>query len=139
MLLLLEHVEHAIRLFEYRKNNYFCHTLVCRRSADRTFRCMRGRLSALTTTSGQCTASPDDQLLYFWIHWSYNAPLGFHLTSESVQVFQVGPRIRPLFHVSVSVSGCVSGRFQCGYPIPRFSIRQTYDLPVFSLLLPVLT
>jgi len=36
---------------------------------------------------------------------------------------------RPLFHVSVSGSGCVSGRFQCGRPIPRFSIRQTY-LPV---------
>jgi len=45
--------------------------------------------------------------------------------------------VRPLFHVSVSgsgcVSGCVSGRFRCGRPIPRFSIRQTY-LPVFTLL-----
>ena len=44
---------------------------------------------------------------------------------------------RPLFHVSVSGSGCVSvsvcGRFQCGHPIQRFSIRQTY-LPVFTLL-----
>ena len=41
--------------------------------------------------------------------------------------------LRPLFNVSVSGSGCVSGRFQCGRPIPRFSIRQTY-LPVFTLL-----
>ena len=45
--------------------------------------------------------------------------------------------IRPLFHVSVSESGCVSvcvsGRYQCGHPIPRFSIRQTYR-PVCTLL-----
>ena len=41
------------------------------------------------------------------------------------------------FQYSVSGSGCVSvsvsGRFHCGHPILRFSVRQTY-LPVYTLL-----
>jgi len=48
-------------------------------------------------------------------------------------LYQVSEKLWPLFHVSVSDSGCVSGRFQCGRPIPCFSICQTY-LPVFTLL-----
>jgi len=58
-----------------------------------------------------------------------------YLSKSDCNITVVFVRIRPLFHISVSVSGCVSvsvsGRFQCGHPIPRFC--QT-NLPVFTLL-----
>jgi len=51
---------------------------------------------------------------------------------EAVTAYGVISILRPLFHVSVSGSRCVSGSLKCGRPIPHCSICQTY-LPYLTL------
>jgi len=80
-------------------------------------------------------ANVNQRLMFGWIHSRYVKSLLYVLFDLILK--HVTWR-RPIFHVLVSGSGCVSGcvseRFECGRPITRFSIRQTYlpGLPYYK-------
>ncbi|XP_052818943.1 uncharacterized protein LOC128244874 [Mya arenaria] len=59
------------------------------KNADKLFGCMRRKLAEEHRASSTCTASPTDQLFYFWVHWSFNSVLGFHISPQARQAFDV--------------------------------------------------